>query len=133
MFSKRINYQFHVYKWTYFAKKRRENYTMTQENVSLHEGGVTKERNREPSFGNYIVRSSKCIERAPLEGSSAGLTVFQSVRCATGRRSRGALVRGRTSRHRIYNNVRTAKRDQMRSGEKPQLFHLRHCHEISNQ
>ena len=38
---------------------------------------------------------AECGERAPLEGSSAGLTVFQSVRCATGRRSRGAIVRGR--------------------------------------
>lgn len=56
--------------------------------------------------------------RAPLEGSSAGLAMFQSGRCAAGRRSRAAIVRPRTSSSssNLQQRLHVSTRDEMRSG-----------------
>lgn len=57
------------------------------------------------------------LMRAPLEGSSAGLAMFQSGRCAAGRRSRAAIVRPRTSSSssNLQQRLHVSTRDEMRS------------------
>lgn len=60
-----------------------------------------REREREKDRKN---RGQFRVERAPLEGSSTGLTVFQTA-YAMRRRTTSQLLRGRTSPRRIvYNN-----------------------------